>query len=453
MQSPEYTHKSSIQKDGSRPKIRLADVKGFFTRFKNVTFPLIIVIFFVIPLLKFGGERFLLLQVDQRVFNIAGFVFNAQDVYLIFFIVTGLAFSLFFITALFGRVWCGYLCPQTVILEGVYRKIERWIEGPKNQQLILEKSAWNKEKIMKKGLKYFLYALVSLLFAFGFISYFVPHSYYIELWQHGPSTHPTVFLWGLILSFIFYGNFAWFREQLCLIICPYGRLQSALTDDDTFVIGYDEKRGEPRGKLKDENRGACIDCARCVVVCPTGIDIRQGMQMECIGCANCIDACDEIMEKTNQLKGLIRYDSYNGFNGEKTKLLRPRIYVYMVLLLIGFLVFSVFLRNRQNFEANLLRLSGRPYTFDAGQIRNAFEIHLINKSAQEQRYTISVESEQKQLESIMPFKSITLKKNEDKRIPLFLILNKDMYKEDFEVSVKIHVDEIEKQIPIKFLGP
>lgn len=453
MQSPEYTHKSSIQKDGSRPKIRLADVKGFFTGLKNKTFFIIILVFFVVPLLKLGGERLLLLQVDKRVFNIAGFVFNAQDVYLIFFIVTGLGFALFFITALFGRIWCGYLCPQTVILEGVYRKIERWIEGPKNQQLILEKSPWTQEKIMKRGFKYLVYALVSLLFAFGFMSYFVPHIYFVELWQHGPTAHPTMFLWGVILSFIFYGNFAWFREQLCLIICPYGRLQSALTDDDTFVIGYDEKRGEPRGKLKDESRGDCIDCGRCLVVCPTGIDIRQGMQMECIGCANCIDACDEMMEKINQPKGLIRYDSYNGFQGKKSKLFRPRVYVYMVLMLIGFAVFSGFLSSRQSFEANLLRLNDRPYTLDAGQIRNAFEIHLINKSGKEKRYSISVESDQKQLKSIMPFKSITLKKHEDKRIPLFLVLSEENFTQEFQVNVKIKVDESEKRVPIKFLGP
>lgn len=454
LQHPEYHHQSSIKSDGSRPKIRIADVHGKFTQLKKGVFPFLLAIFLIMPWLRFGGERLILLWVERREFTLFGFPFNAQDIYLIFFLLTGFAFSLFFVTALVGRIWCGWTCPQTVFLEGVFRKIERWIEGSRSEQLKLEKGPLNGSRIGKFFAKHFLFITISLMMSLTLTLYFIPGSYYAEMWNDNAFSHPVVLFWIFFLAALFYFDFGWFREQVCLILCPYGRFQSALTDDDSLVIGYDKHRGEPRGKNNDQGAGDCIDCGRCIAVCPTGIDIRAGLQLECVGCANCIDACDEIMTKMNRPLGLIRYDSLNGLEGKPRKILRPRIYLYIFLMIVGATVAFFNVRERKTFEANVIRLAGPPFIMDATSIRNQFEIHLVNKENHPHHFAIKV-IPTTGLEVILPVPQVELQPRQDKHIPWMAVFPANSFKQSFEIKMLIqdinNGEELERKV--LFLGP
>ena len=311
---------SSLRSDGSRNYVHPADVKGRFTRLRYTIFSVLIAIYVLLPFIKIGGHPAVFLDIVNRRFYLFGAVFNAQDFWLVFFLLSGVGLTLLIVTAIKGRLWCGYACPHTVFLEGVFRRIERLIEGPRAQRLRRNATGLSFDKVWRKLLKHGVYIVLALLLSHVFISYFVSLPSLVEMVQRSPAEHPTAFTWVIVMSAILYFNFSWFREQLCLIICPYGRLQSAMTDQDTMVIGYDFNRGEPRGKASDPSNGDCVDCKRCVVVCPTGIDIRNGLQMECVGCAACVDACDEIMTKVGRPEGLVRYDSLNGLRGQSQAL-------------------------------------------------------------------------------------------------------------------------------------
>jgi cytochrome c oxidase accessory protein FixG len=372
---------SSLRSDGSRNHVHPADVKGRFVKARYVVFAALIAIWASLPWIQIDGRPALYLDVARRRFFLFGGTFNAQDFWLVFFLLSGVGLALIFITTVFGRIWCGWACPQTVFLEGVFRRIERFVEGPRNQRIRRNAGPMTFDKLWRKGVKHALFILAALFVSHIFLSFFVSMPSLLEMMQDSPAEHPTPFAWMAVVSLILYGNFAWFREQLCLIICPYGRLQSVMTDRDTLVVGYDAVRGEPRGKLKDPNAGDCIDCGRCVAVCPTGIDIRNGLQLDCIGCTACIDACDEIMDKVKRPRGLIRYDSLNGLEHREKRIFRPRLLLYgavVVLWAIGaFFAFS----SHTPFEANMLRLRGAPYHMvdDRETVRNLFQIHLVNK--------------------------------------------------------------------------
>jgi cytochrome c oxidase accessory protein FixG len=264
------------------------------------------------------------------------------------------------------------------------------------------------------------------LVAHVFLSYFVSLPGLFVMVRDRPAEHPEAFAWASAITGLMYFNFAWFREQLCIVICPYGRLQSVLTDQDSLVIGYDKTRGEPRGKAKDPQRGACVDCGRCVAVCPTGIDIRNGLQLECIGCTACVDACDEIMVRTKQPTGLIRYDSLTGLAGLTRRFLRPRVYVYAVLGAVGLLVATLSVRARTPFEANLLRLQGAPFVVenDGTQVRNALELHLVNKHAGPVTFTLLGE-QASQLRYVFAQPRVKLESLRALRVPVFVTAPND----------------------------
>ena len=307
-----------LNADGSRNTIHTADVRGRYQVRKKIVWALLIALYLVLPWIEVGGRPAILIDIPERNFFLFGMSFNAQDFYLAFFVLTGIGFTLFVVSALFGRIWCGYACPHSVFLEAVYRRVERWIEGGAAQRKRLAEMPWNAQKILRRGGKWAVYLAISLVLSHTFLSYFMGADEVLRAITSPPSVHPTAFTFIVAFTVIIYGNFTWFREQLCIVICPYGRLQGVLYDRDTINVTYDHVRGEPRGRYNDSDRGDCIDCQRCVAVCPTGIDIRNGTQLECIGCANCIDACDEVMVKTGQPVGLIRYDSQNGVeNGER----------------------------------------------------------------------------------------------------------------------------------------
>ncbi|HEY8992114.1 MAG TPA: cytochrome c oxidase accessory protein CcoG, partial [Luteolibacter sp.] len=338
--SPDLDSVTTIGRDGSRVFLYPADVRGHWASLRRVAGALLIAIYAALPWIPVNGKPALFFDVAQRRFHVFGLTLVPQDLWVMFFGISGLGFTLFFVTSLLGRVWCGWACPYTVFLDHVYRRIERLIEGDAVARRKLAAAPWTAGKILRRGAKQSLYALSSALIAHVFLSYFLSVPRLYENIQEGPLAHATEFGIVACLTLVLWFCFGWFREQFCIVMCPYGRLQSALTDDDTLIVGYDENRGEPRG-AKGKTTGDCIDCFRCVNVCPTGIDIRNGLQMECIGCTACIDACDSVMTKIGRPKGLIRYDSLNGLNGKPRRWWRPRVMAYTVLGLLGLAAFGV----------------------------------------------------------------------------------------------------------------
>ncbi len=450
---------SSLNKDGSRNFVHPADVKGRFTTRRWITFAVLLLIYVALPFIEVGGRPAVFLDVARRRFYLFGAAFNAQDFWLVFFLLSGMALVLFIVTTLWGRVWCGYACPQTVFLEGLYRRVERLLEGPRNQRMRRNAAPMSFDKAWRKGLKHLFFLALSLLLSHVFLSYFVSLPSLAQMVRRSPAEHPEAFAWMAATTGLLYFNFAWFREQLCLIICPYGRLQSTLTDADTLVIGYDKKRGEPRGKRSKrstEERGDCVDCKRCVVVCPTGIDIRNGLQMECIGCAACVDACDAIMTKLGRPTGLVRYDSLNGFEGKKKRFWRPRLAIY-VLALILWSVGSYFaFSSHEPYEANLLRApGGAPFTVEDGVVRNTLQVHLVNKTDEPQRYHLRGLADDAGLEYQIPIADVELPPGGDRHLPVFVELPRESLRPGLLVRVEVQPEGAgdPKVVEARFLGP
>ena len=385
---PNLDSVTTINRDGSHHFLHTADVSGKWTTARRIFGALLIFIYVLLPWIPVNGSPALLFDVEHRQFHVFGLTLVPQDLWVMFFGITGLGFTLFFVTSLLGRLWCGWACPYTVFLDHVFRRIERLVEGDAVARRRLAAAPWTIDKTLRRVVKHGLYILSASLIAHVFLSYFVslPHLY--QHMQEGPLAHATAFGIVVFLTLALWFCFGWFREQFCVIMCPYGRLQSALTDDDTVVIGYDEIRGEPRG-AKGKTTGACIDCRRCVNVCPTGIDIRNGLQLECIGCAACIDACDDIMEKIGRPKGLVRYDSLNGLGGKKRRILRPRVIAYTLLGALGLAAFAIagYLRARP-FTADFSRMRGAPFYADPAAIRNHYQVRIHNKRNQPARFTL-----------------------------------------------------------------
>lgn len=442
----------ALRPDGGRTFIVPADVDGRYTRRRQVLFLLLILIYVALPWVHIGGHPAVFLDIERRAFYLLGATFNAQDTFLTFFLLSGIGFLLILVTALWGRIWCGYACPHTVFLEGVYRRIERAFEGPRNLRQKRDRSPLSLSRALRKAGKHLAFLAVSFVIAHVFLSYFVSLPAMLEMMVKAPAAHPEVFAWALCTTLLMYGNFAWFREQLCLIVCPYGRLQSVLTDDDTLVIGYDQQRGEPRGKAKLKDVGDCVDCERCVVVCPTGIDIRNGLQMECIGCAACVDACDDVMTKLKRPIGLIRYDSQEGLKGRPRRVLRPRIYVYALLGALGLAVAALAVRARVPFEANILRLQGAPFVLEAGgtRVRNAVELHLVNKRAD----TVEMRIEgiaAPGVEYVVAMPRLTLSSLAERRVPVFVLAPNDGARR--EISLRIDDGHEPRIVRATFVAP
>lgn len=452
---PSVDSVTTIQEDGSRFFLHPADVRGFFSRHRKWTGLFLIGLYLALPWITIGGYPAVFLDVGGRRFHLFGYVLAFQDAWLLFFGITGLGFTLFFVTSLLGRLWCGWACPQTVFLEHVYRPIERLIEGDAVKRRKLDASPWTTEKILKRTTKQIAFVVVSAVISHLFLAYYVSLP---ELWammHHAPSEHWGAFLFVFLFTAVNYFNFSWFREQLCIVICPYGRLQSALTDDNTMVIGYDEKRGEPRGKASDPNAGHCIDCNRCVQVCPTGIDIRQGLQLECIGCAACIDACDEIMAKLDRPKGLVRYDSLNGLEGKKTKWVRPRTILYSVLLLVGMTVATLAFSSVRPANMSVTRITGAPYIVSDETVRNQFLVRVVNKQDQSESFVLDLFGGPADLGVTGFTESVEIGPLGETVLPIVLQVPRATYAGNFTLTVSIHDtdDEYTLEREIEFIGP
>lgn len=384
----------ALRPDGKRVAIHPLDVRGRFITARRLAFAFMLAFYVAAPLVKLAGHPLVHLDVDARRFYLFGGSFNAQDFWIVVFIGTGMGFSLLFLTTWYGRVWCGWACPQTVFLEALYRPIERWIEGTRSQRMKKDASPWTWPGLARSTLKHALYLLVSLALAHVALSLFTSAPGLVRMIQHGPRGHAAAFAWAMSITGLLYFNFAWFREQLCIVLCPYGRLQSVLLDRDSIVIGYDPRRGEPRGPkrrlpvLDEPPAGDCIDCKKCVWACPTGIDIRDGLQMECLACAQCIDVCDEVMDKIQRPRGLIRYTTLKELDGEKRRVLRPRLIFYGVVTGAALLGLILGFALRSPFEMALIRQPGVPWVIEGELIRNQFDLHLTNKSGDLRHFAI-----------------------------------------------------------------
>jgi cytochrome c oxidase accessory protein FixG len=383
---------ATVNEEGKRNWVFPKKPKGKYYDYRKWVSYFLLAFLFASPFVKINGNQFLLFNVLERRFNIFGFPFWPQDFHLfVFSMIIGVIFITLF-TVVFGRLFCGWVCPQTIFMEMVFRRIEYWIEGDRNKQMKLAKQAWNTEKITKRSLKHFIFALISFLIANVFLAYLIGGDQLLQYIVEGPAAHLNTLVPLIIFTAVFYFVFTWFREQVCIIACPYGRLQGVLLDNNSIVVAYDHKRGEGDAgrhkfrKKEDRNAlgyGDCIDCNQCVHVCPTGIDIRNGTQLECVNCTACIDACDNIMDRVDLPKGLIRYASENNIEKRSKFQYTARVkgYIAVLVILIGVLIGMLFLRN--DLEATVLRLPGQLYERkDNNIISNVYTYKLINKTTE-----------------------------------------------------------------------
>lgn len=409
-------HLATVDAAGKRVWLYPKKPSGKFYRWRTWVSVVFLALFLTLPFIKVDGEQFLQFNVLERKFVLFGLLFTPQDFHL--FVLAMLTFIVFIIlfTVVFGRLFCGWVCPQTVFLEMFFRKIEYWIEGDSNEQRRLDQAPWTAEKIRKKTLKHLIFFGIAVVVSNYFLAYIIGMDEVIRIIREPVSTHAGGFTAMLLFSGVFYGVFSRLREQVCTTICPYGRLQSVLLVKDSIVVAYDHVRGEPRGKLKKNaakqtpannpvqqirsavgaapeatavaespiKLGDCIDCKLCINVCPTGIDIRNGTQLECTNCTACIDACDAVMEKVNRPTGLIRYDSMTGIESGRRKIFTPRVYAYTGVLL-ALLILDVFLIARRGVvETIILRSPGQLYQQkDPTHLTNLYTYVLINKSNRE----------------------------------------------------------------------
>ena len=381
---------------GKRKWVYPRKPKGKYTNYRLLVSILLLIIYFSIPFIKINGNPVLLINIIERQFYILGQPFYPQDFFILALgAITSLVFIILF-TVAFGRIFCGWICPQTIFLEMIFRKIEYAIEGDRNKQIRLDNQAWDSEKIWKRSLKWFSFMLISLIITHIMFMYIVGYEEVFNIMQQGPFEKPTNFLVMVLFTAAFYFVFAWFREQVCTMVCPYGRLQGVLIDKETINVFYDYKRGENRSKWKKgedrraAGKGDCIDCKQCVVVCPTGIDIRDGLQMECVNCTACIDACDEVMVKVGLPTGLIRYASEREIE-EQAKFkftTRMKAYTVVLALLTGFLGFLLY--NRGEMEAKFLKQPGSSFFIRDGKITNTYNYTFLNKSNETKTVIIKI---------------------------------------------------------------
>ncbi len=395
---------ATTDQHGNRIYLFPAEVKGRFRTYRTWVHSFLILIFLLLPWVRVRGHQAVLLDIAQRRFAIFGITFWAHDAPMLVFIFGGAALTLGLGTAVWGREWCGWACPQTVFIDTLFRSIERWVEGDHVARRRLALEEWSFDKLAKKFAKWLLFSIVTLIVAHSFIAYFVGTDQLSRMIRHSPAENPLSFAVMLAITGAILFDFGWFREQFCTLLCPYGRFQSLLMDDNSLLVTYDVKRGEPRKGTEPESgpKGDCVNCYRCVQVCPTGIDIRRGAQLECIGCTACIDACDDVMSKTHKPPGLIRYDSEVGLQGIKPKVIRGRTVAYFLMIagVLAGLITS--LATRRPIEAAFVRATDSPYqeiksAAQETEIVNRFKVDLSNQSFENEPLIFKTDSNSEKL--------------------------------------------------------
>jgi cytochrome c oxidase accessory protein FixG len=455
----------TVNAEGKRAWVYPKKPVGKFYEYRKLVSYVLLIFLFAAPFIKIGGNQFLMFNVLERRFNIFGAPFWPQDFHLfVIMMITGVVFVVFF-TVAFGRIFCGWLCPQTIFMEMVFRRIEYWIEGDRGKQIRLDKQKWNSEKIRKRALKWFIFFVISFLIANVFLAYLIGSDRLIQYITDGPAAHLSTLVSLLIFTGVFYFVFAWFREQVCIIACPYGRLQGVLLDNKSVVVAYDYKRGEKekgRAKFKknevreETGKGDCIDCFQCVHVCPTGIDIRNGTQLECVNCTACIDACDTIMESVNLPKGLIRYASIDNIEKKAKFSFSPRLKGYTAVLgiLISVFIGMLFLRN--DVEANIFRLPGQLYERKGENlISNVYTYKIVNKTTHDIKdVKFKLLSHKGKIETVT-HQDFEVAAQQLAEGTLFIVINQGALKGDKD-RIKVGVysgDELIETTSTAFLGP
>lgn len=448
---------STLNKDGSRRWIRPQLSRGRFYRWRLITAWALIAIFAAIPWIQLNGKPLILLDIPDREFTLFGKTFLPTDTFLLALLMVGILVGIFLLTALFGRVWCGWACPQTVYMEFVYRPIERLFEGKRKHQLKLDRDGPSPGRI----LKHVVFVLVSLALAHVFVAYFVGVED-LFLWvRQSPLEHPTAFLVMAATTLLMLLDFGYFREQICIVACPYGRFQSVLLDRRSLIVGYDSRRGEPRGKLKKDGAAArpatgdCIDCGACVVTCPTGIDIRDGLQMECIGCTQCIDACDTIMDRIGKPRGLVRYTSQEVLETGERKILRPRVIAYPALLLLVFGFLAAGIVGKEPADVTVLRGIGSPFmVLPSGEISNQLRVKIVNRGDSPRSYRIEVAGTE-DLGLVAPQNPVPIEGGRTETATVFVLAPPGSFVGgEQEITVRVSDGEsFSKNLPYRLLGP
>lgn len=384
---------------GNRIYLYPADVAGVFRNRRHALNVILVLFLITLPWIRIRGEQALLLDIIHGKFAIFGLRFWAHDAPMLLFVLGSAITILALVTAIWGRIWCGWACPQTVFVDGIFRRIERWVEGNHRQRKALDEEAFTFNKLKLKSIKWILFTLLSLVISHSFLAYFFGVEALEKMIRSSPIENPIAFLIMLSATLFILFDFGWFREQFCTLVCPYGRFQSVLMDENSLVVAYDQARGEPRGGLAANKSGACVDCFRCVQVCPTGIDIRRGVQLECIACTACIDACNDVMKKIKKAPDLIRYGNQAVSEGRPEVLVpiykRVRVWAYFGLLTICLSGLSYAVSTRSPIEVDLLRAVDSPYQEIAGpngtpMVVNHFKIDLRNQTFSDQSITIAL---------------------------------------------------------------
>jgi cytochrome c oxidase accessory protein FixG len=446
-----------VEKSGKRKWVYPKEPKGRFTNARNVFSGILLLVLFGMPFISVNGHPYMLFDIINRKFILFGAVFGPQDFYLLgLAMITSIVF-IFLFTAVFGRLFCGWVCPQTVFMESVFRKIDYWVEGDHRNQRRLNESSWNGEKIFRKGIKYLIYFVISFLTANMLLAWIIGVEALTVIVTAPVEEHLGGFTAMMLFTGLFYFIFIWFREQACILVCPYGRLQGVLLDTSSIVIAYDYLRGEPRERKKRNvvrTAGDCIDCKECVVVCPTGIDIRNGTQLECVNCTACIDACDHVMDKIGKPRGLIRFDSLTGIKTASRKVFTPRVIGYSAVQLVLLTLLTYFLTTRSELDVTILRTPGMFYQEQQGdKVSNLYDMKIVNKTFENKEIEVKLINREGEVKILGDHKNVPAQ--EAALTKMFVLLDKESIttmNTPLEFAVFAGSKEI-RRVTTSFLGP
>ncbi len=466
LESPEDVL-STLHSDGSRRWLYPVPSKGRYWKARLVVAWALMAIFIGLPLVKIGGKPAIFLDVMQREFTFFGLTLYATDTFLLTIFLITFLIGIVLFTALLGRVWCGWACPQTVYLEYVFRPIERLIEGKESKRRRRDEGPLTFDKAWRKTIKFIVFGAISLFLAHTFVAYFVSWDNLIE-WMTGPPTeHWPFFVMMAVTSGLILFDFGYFREQMCTITCPYARIQSVLQDRDSLIVSYDPGRGEPRGRRNKEQRkqekqgvhldlGDCIDCYACVRTCPTGIDIRDGLQMECVACTQCIDACDDIMDSIGKPRGLIRYTSENALEDKEPRIVRGRTVLYSVIFAVLASSLVYMFQTRGAVEVNVGRVVGAPFSaLGEDQIMNRLRFRVQNRAADPAEFTISAIKPEGTEVKLGGLQTLKVAPGKTERIETFVVVPRTAFSDgQAEATFKVSSEGgLSEEVDFTLLGP
>jgi cytochrome c oxidase accessory protein FixG len=442
---------TNLDDQGNRKWVYAKQPRGKWYTLRTLTGWGLLLFFIAVPFIRINGYPLVLLDIADRKFIIFGAIFWAQDTFILALLMLSFVLFIILFTVTFGRVWCGWACPQTIFLEMVFRRIEFWIEGDYKKRRQLDASPWTLEKTWKKFAKHTMFILISIAMTNVFLMWFIGNEKLYDIIRDPIGNHLNGFLIMLVISAVFYWIYAWFREQICTMVCPYGRMQGVLLDGHSIVVSYDYKRGEPRG---GNEKGDCIDCRRCLVVCPTGIDIRNGTQFECIHCTACIDECNQVMKKMDRKPNLIRYDSAIGILKGHTTVwnTRNKAYSAVLLLLTGLFIYT--LATRPAIETTILRTPGLLFQENPDQtISNVYNMKIVNKTHTDRDLNLRILSHAGKIE--MAGNKIFVEDQGMFQTTFILFLprkevSKDKMKVDFGIFEE---DKLIETVSVTFVGP